>query len=147
MAGKMRPTQSAEPSAAPAASLRRVLVGLLVAPCAWLAQMLMTETLAAQSCYPFDQPLSSPALPWMRPALVVISTLCLAAGVFGALTAWRNVRRLEAAKEGASGGASQRRSGLDAFLTRIAAMCSALFLFALIATDIALALVSPCKWW
>jgi hypothetical protein len=143
----MKPPLSVGPPAAPAASMRRVLVGLLVAPCAWLAQMVIAETLAAQSCYPFDQPLSSPALPWMRSALVSISALCLAAGVFGALTAWRNVRRLDAAKEGASGNANQRRSGLDVFLTRIAAMCSALFLFALIATDITLALVSPCKWW
>lgn len=143
----MKPPLSAGPHAAPAASMRRVLVGLLVAPCAWLAQMVIAETLAAQSCYPVDQPLSAPALPWMRPALVAISVLCLAAGVFGALTAWRNVRRLDAAKEAGSGVASQRRRGLDVFLTRIAAMCSALFLFALIATDIALALVSPCKWW
>ncbi|PRX31323.1 hypothetical protein B0G75_105105 [Paraburkholderia sp. BL18I3N2] len=143
MAGSMKPPLSGESSAV---SMRHVLVGLLVAPCAWLAQTVIAETLAAQSCYPLDQPLASPALPWMRPALVVISALCLAAGAFGALTAWRNVRRLEAAKEGASGGASRRRSGLDVFLTRIAAMSSALFLFALIATDIALALVSPCKW-
>ncbi|RKR36838.1 hypothetical protein [Paraburkholderia sp. BL17N1] len=147
MAGNMKPTLRAGPSAVPTPPMRRVLVGLLVAPCAWLAQMVIAETLAAQSCYPLDQPLSSPALPWMRSALVVISALCLAAGAFGALTAWRNVRRLEAAKEGAPGGIGQRRSGLDAFLTRIAVMCSALFLFALIATDIALALVSPCKWW
>ncbi|MFM0006882.1 hypothetical protein PQR57_38695 [Paraburkholderia dipogonis] len=147
MAGDMKPPLSVGPPCAPTGAMRRMLVGLLVPPCAWLAQMVITETLAAQSCYPFDQPLSSPALPWMRPALVAVSALCLAAGVFGALTARRNVRRLEAANEGASGGIGQRRSGLDAFLTRIAAMCSALFLFALIATDIALALVSPCKWW
>ncbi|ACD16436.1 hypothetical protein [Paraburkholderia phytofirmans] len=147
MAGNMKPPLGVESSAASAVSMRHVLVGLLVAPCAWLAQMIIAETLAAQSCYPLDQPLASPALPWMRPSLVVISALCLAAGAFGALTAWRNVRRLEAAKEGASGGVGQRRSGLDAFLTRIAMMCSGLFLFALIATDIALALVSPCKWW
>ncbi|PRY07911.1 hypothetical protein [Paraburkholderia sp. BL25I1N1] len=147
MAGNMKPALRAEPSAVPTLPMRRVLVGLLVAPCAWLAQTVITETLAAQSCYPLDQPLSSPALPWMRSALVVISVLCLAAGAFGALTAWRNVRRFRAAKEGAPGGTGQRRSGLDAFLTRIAVMCSGLFLFALIATDIALALVSPCKWW
>ncbi|MEM5454641.1 hypothetical protein VSR69_07240 [Paraburkholderia phytofirmans] len=146
MAGDMKPPLSVGPSCAPTGAMRRMLVGLLVPPCAWLAQMVIAETLAAQSCYPFDQPLSSSALPWMRPALVAVSALCLAAGVFGALTAWRNVRRLEA-EEGGSGAAGQKRSGLDAFLTRVAAMSSALFLFALVATDIALAFVSPCKWW
>jgi hypothetical protein len=147
MDGNMKPPLSATPPATPPAFMRHVLIGLLLAPGAWLAQMVMTETLAAQSCYPVDQPLSSPALPWMHPALVAISALCLAAGVFGALTAWRNMRRLDAAKEGVPDDASSKRSGLEVFLTRVAAMCSALFLFALIATDIALALVSPCRWW
>lgn len=141
MSANVKPRQGAEPS------MPCMLVGLLVAPLAWIAQMLIAETLAAQSCYPTVQPLSAPVFPWMRSALIVISALCFAAGAFGALTAWRNLRRLRAAKESALSGLGQSRPGLDAFLIHVAAMCSALFLFALIATDIALALVSPCKWW
>jgi hypothetical protein len=150
MTDNMEPPLHARQPPAPHSPARHLLVGLLLAPLAWLAQMMIAETLAAQSCYPFDRPLSAPAVPWMRAALVTISALCLAAGAFGALSAWRNVRRLEPGKAGKGGRSNserQRHLGLEAFLVRIAAMCSALFLFALIATDLALALVSPCKWW
>jgi hypothetical protein len=123
--------------------MRYALAGLLIAPLAWLVQMVVAETLAAQSCYPFNTPLSAPLVPWMRPALVAISALCLVAGGVGGVIAWRNLRRL--AREEAS--ASRRRTGLVWFVSRVAMMCSALFLFALIATDVALAIVSPCRWW
>lgn len=147
MIGNVGPPLGIDKPDAPRSPLGHLLVGLLVAPLAWLAQMVITETLAAQSCYPFDQPLSAPAVPWMRPALVAVSALCLGAGIVGALCAWRNVRRLEAGKPEPSNSEGHRRMELGIFLARIAAMSSALFLFALIATDVALALVSPCKWW
>ncbi|ABE36008.1 putative membrane protein [Paraburkholderia xenovorans LB400] len=132
---------------APHSPLRYALAGLLLAPLAWLVQMVIAETLAAQSCYPFDVPLSAPAMPWMRPALVGVSALCLAAGASGAVIAWRNLRRIARMEKSASGNARPTRTELAGFLSRIAAMCSALFLFALIATDVALAIVSPCRWW
>lgn len=137
MAEHMKPPEASH------SPMRYALAGLVIAPLAWLLQMVIAETLAAQSCYPFDKPLSAPVVPWMRPALVVISALCLMAGGFGGVIAWRNLRRLAAEK----GTASRKRTELVWFLSRVAAMCSALFLFALIATDVALALVSPCRWW
>jgi hypothetical protein len=127
--------------------MRRALVGLLVPSLAWLLQMVVAETLAAQSCYPFNQPLSTPIVPWMRPALITISGVCLVAGAFGSLIAWRNLRKIGPKRSGASSGARRTRAELEWFLSRVAAMCSALFLFALIATDVALAIVSPCRWW
>jgi hypothetical protein len=126
---------------------RAMLVGLLLSPLAWILQMVVVETLSAQSCFPFSQPLSAPLVPWMRPALVAISALCLAAGVIGTLSAWRNLRRIGPAKSGALSGARRTRAELDRFLSRVAAMSSMLFLFALLATDVALAIVSPCKGW
>lgn len=146
MTGNVDPPLGVNKPDAARSPLRHLLAGLLVAPLAWLAQMVIAETLAAQSCYPFDQPLSAPAVPWMRPALVAVSALCLGAGAVGALCAWRNVCRLESGKAELSNSEGRGRLGLGIFLARIAAMCSALFLFALIATDVALALVSPCKW-
>ncbi|MGQ7932399.1 hypothetical protein [Paraburkholderia sp. D1E] len=128
-------------------SMRRALVGLLVPPLAWLLQMVIAETLAAQSCYPFNHPLSAPIVPWMQPALFTISGVCLVGGAFGSLIAWRNVRKIGPKQWGALSGARRTRAELEWFLSCVAAMCSAVFLFALIATDVALAIVSPCRWW
>lgn len=127
--------------------MRYLLVGLLVPPAAWLLQMLIAETLAAQSCYPFNEPLSAPLVPWMRPALVAVSAVCLAAGASGSMFAWRNVRKIGPRRSTASHGLNRRRAELGWFVSRVALMGSALFLFALVATDVALAIVSPCRWW
>nr|WKF60831.1 hypothetical protein HUO10_005353 [Paraburkholderia busanensis] len=139
-----------KPRAAAALSLRDVLAGLVLPPLAWIAQTVIAETLAAQACYPFDRPLSAPIVPWMRVVLIVISALCFVVGGLGGWIAWRNLRHWGAAMSERSGAADDLRhptAELAGFLSRIAAMCSALFLFALIATDIALAIVSPCRWW
>lgn len=128
-------------------AMRRMLIGLLVTPFAWLLQTLIAETLAAQICYPFNRPLSAPLVPWMRPALIAISAVCLVAGGLGSLIAWRNLRQIGAKRWGSLCGEGRTRAELEWFLSRVAMMCSMLFLFALIATDVALAVVSPCRGW
>lgn len=124
-----------------------LLTGLLLAPLAWLAQTVTAEAFAAQSCFPFDHPLSAPIVSWLRTALVALSAVCLLAGIVGALTAWRNVRRVGPARCGAWRNERRTRAEVNWFVSRVAAMCSALFLFALVAADLALAIVSPCRWW
>lgn len=124
-----------------------LLTGLLLAPLAWLTQTVTAEAFAAQSCFPFDHPLSAPIVSWLRAALVALSAVCLLAGIVGALTAWRNVRRVGPARWGALRHERRTRAEVDWFVSRVAAMCSALFLFALVAADVALAIVSPCRWW
>ena len=128
-------------------SMPYVLAGLIAAPFAWLVQMTFAETFAAQACYPHDHPLGSPMVPWMRAALVALGALCLAAGAFGAWLAWRNHRRVTPLKLGGLSGERRKRAELDWFFTRVALMSSIMFVFALIATDVALAIVSPCRWW
>jgi hypothetical protein len=128
-------------------SLRFIVAGLLIAPLAWLLQMVVAETLAAQSCYPASHPLSAPSIPWMRTALAVLSAVCLLAGIGGSAIAWRNLRRVGPKQRGAATRAGGTKTELAWFVSHVAAMCSALFLFALIATDVALAIVSPCRWW
>ncbi|NUX52916.1 hypothetical protein [Paraburkholderia youngii] len=128
-------------------SMRYVLIGLLAAPFAWLLQMMLAETLAAQACYPHDHPLGAPLVSWMRPAIVALGTVCLVAGAFGTWVAWRNLRRVAPLKLGGLNGERRTRAELDWFLTHVAVMTSMLFLFALIATDVAVAIVSPCRWW
>jgi len=146
MAEDMKPrTTTALPGAAH--PLRHALVGLVVAPLAWLLQMTVAEMLAAQSCFPFDHPLSEPILPWMKTALIVLGALCLLAGAFGTWVAWREMRQLAPLDWAALDAARRKRLGLQRFLLRVAALCSTLFLIALIAVDAAIAIVSPCKWW
>ncbi len=128
-------------------AMRYMLGGLLVTPLAWLLQMLIAETLAAQTCYPFNRPLSAPIVPWMRPALIAISAVCMVAGGFGSLIAWRNLRKIGPKQWGSLAGERRTRAELEWFLSHVAVMCSTLFLFALIATDVALAVVSPCRGW
>ncbi|MCC8396166.1 hypothetical protein LJ656_26615 [Paraburkholderia sp. MMS20-SJTR3] len=126
---------------------RYVLIALLAAPFAWLVQMMIAETVAAQTCYPYNHPLGTPIVWWMHPLLIGVSVLCLLAGAFGSWVAVRNLRRIAPLKRGALFGERRTRAELDGFLVHVAAMSSGLFLFALIATDIAVALVSPCRWW
>lgn len=127
--------------------LRHALIGLLVAPLAWLLQMTVAEMLASQSCYPFDHPLSEPILPWMKAALIGLGALCLLAGAFGTWVAWREMRQLAPLDWAALDAVRRKRVELQRFLLRVAALCSTLFLIALIAVDAAIAIVSPCKWW
>lgn len=127
--------------------VRYLLVGLLIPPLAWLLQMLIVETLAAQTCYPSTEPLPAPTVPWMRTALVLVSAACLVVGVFGSAIAWRNVRKIGSERRDALPGSKLKRTGLAWFLSRVAMMSSGLFLFALVATDVALAIVSPCRGW
>jgi hypothetical protein len=140
MARKIAPPRSAD---ARPASLSSVAAGLLLAPLAWFAQMVIAETLAAQSCFPVDHPLSAPHFAGMRAVLMGISLACLLVGVAGALISWRNFRRIACEQANVA----KPPAGPADFLTRIAVMCNALFLFGLIATDVALAIVSPCAGW
>jgi hypothetical protein len=134
-------------AARPDPALRWLLAGLLAAPFAWLAQMTIAETLAAQSCYPHGAPLSAPVVPWLSPALIAVSAVCFLAGAAGSVIAWRNLRRIVPARQDVLTGERGPHSTLVRFLGHVAAMCSALFMFALIATDVALAIVSPCRGW
>ncbi|RZF25834.1 hypothetical protein EVC45_31610 [Paraburkholderia sp. UYCP14C] len=136
-----------KPPDTPSPTRVRLLAALLLAPLAWLVQMLIAETLAAQSCYPGGEPLPAPVVPWLRPALMAISAVCFIAGASGSLIAWRNLRRVGAKNRSTLSDVPQTKLALAGFLGRVAAMCSALFMFALVATDVALAIVSPCRWW
>jgi hypothetical protein len=146
MAEDMKPPATSGLPGAPH-PLRHVLIGLLVAPLAWLLQMAVAEMLAAQSCYPFDHPLSEPVFPWMKAALMALGGLCLIAGAFGTWVAWRETSQLGPIDWAALNGARRKRVELQRFLLKVAALCSTLFLIALIAVDAAIAIVSPCKWW
>lgn len=124
----------------------RVMTGMFAAPLAWLAQTLVVEALAAQACFADDRPLHAPQLPWLEAALVAVSLVCFATGVSGSVVAWRASRYINRATP-RERSPIPMRGHLDAFLARVAAMCSTMFMFGLVATDVALLIVSPCGRW
>ncbi|MDQ2819873.1 MAG: hypothetical protein M3Y65_05665 [Pseudomonadota bacterium] len=119
----------------------RLLAGLLTAPFAWVAQMLISEPLVAQVCFPGPAQRSA-ALPGLAPTLLVLSVACLAAGLGGLLAAWLAWR--------VSADPADHVSALDrgtrpvGFLALLGMMGSALFCGAIVFTAMALLLVAPC---
>lgn len=119
----------------------RLLAGLLAAPFAWLAQMLVSESLVAQVCFPGPAPRSA-ALSGLTPALLLLGVVCLAAGLGGLWAAWSAWR--------VSADPADHVSALDrgtrpvGFLALLGMMGSALFCGAIVFTSMALLLVAPC---
>ncbi|SAK64981.1 hypothetical protein [Caballeronia ptereochthonis] len=120
-------------------------LGLLLAPAAWMAQTTLAQTLAAWGCFPHERPVNAPALPWLEHGLLIVASCALLLGVAGAVIAWGNWRRTgELASVPTEHGPIDRHAARDTFIARAGALASALFVFALIATDLAWLLVSPC---
>jgi hypothetical protein len=132
---------------APRLTRLQTLTAMLVAPFAWLMQMGVTEALAAQSCFPHDHPLQAPALRELDGVILAVNLVCLLLGCLGGVVAWRNFTRLRRARMAGRDGADGETRGLDWSLACVGVMSSTLFLFALVATDSAVLIVSPCSRW
>lgn len=136
------------------------LVGIFAAPLAWVGQTCISEALAAQGCDPYTGGLGvASSMRWASAAVVVLSVVCFVLGAVGTFVAWRNWRRNNDAVRYTTA-PSTPTSGSDAgrvmpprwaerdwFLARVGALSSTLFLFALIATDVAVVVVAPCRTW
>ena len=120
-------------------------LGLLLAPAAWFVQTNLAQTIASWGCFPYERPVDQPAMSWLQHGELILALLALLMGVAGAAIAWRNWRRTavfaSAVKEQS---AIDRHTARDVFIARAGALASALFVFALIATDLAWLVVSPC---
>ena len=129
----------------------RLLAGMFGAPLAWLAQMSLSEPLAAQSCYPHVRPLPMPQLPAWLPPLQVILALVSAAALVTALAcgllAWSAMRQTHAQSEGSAGATVEHGGGRAGFLATLAFMTSLMFIAAIVITGLAVVLVSPCSRW
>jgi len=119
-------------------------LGVLATPAAWLLQICAGEALIAQTCFPHDVPLRVPLAPAVGWSVVGMSALLLIVGALGASLAWRNWRRLARAQRGEPPDAPDTKVEGQAFVARVGLMASGLFLFALVATDVATALVKAC---
>jgi len=122
----------------------RVFVAILAAPAAWTLQVCIAEALVAQSCFPYDAPMRASYAGAALRAVVGISAAALVVGIAGACLSWRNWRRLADRANDAPPRADRTLLNGEAFVAKVGFMSSLLFLFALVATDVAVALVSGC---
>lgn len=125
----------------------RLLFGTLATPLAWMIQMLIGELLTTRACATGDPQHSAILRSWMLPALIALSVACFALGAAGVAVAWRAMSLTRAQRGHALYGRARRVAELEWFLARISALSSAMFMFGLLATDLAVVVVSPCGRW
>lgn len=124
-----------------------MLFGMLGAAAAWVLQTEIGETLAAQTCFPHRSALAAPQWSWLMPVLDVISVVALLIGVAAVWVAWRGWRMTRAARPDPAPPASDAAVGRTRFLAMAGLILSLLFLVGLVATGLAVLLVSPCSAW
>ncbi len=126
----------------------RLLTCLYGVPLAWIAQMTLSEPLAAQACYPHAVPLSAPLLPHLQLLLAAVTLCAVGAGAAIAWLAWSSWCRVSddpAEKEEIAGHATaETGDGRTRFLALMGVMSSLLFLTAILITGLAVLIVSPC---
>ena len=125
-------------------SVLALTIGVLATPAAWLFQICAGEALIAHTCFPHDVPLRSPLAPAIGWGVAGLSGVMLIVGAFGTWLAWRNWRQLARARRRQTPESTDTKVEGEAFVARVGLMASVLFLFALVATDIATGLVSGC---
>lgn len=123
------------------AQLLRLLAGLLAAPAAWTVQMLVSEPLVSQLCFPGRAP-GGAAWSGLVPALALLSGACLLAAIGGGWAAWQAWRSSDDPANHAS--ALDRGTRPQGFLALLGVMASMLFTGAVVFSSLALLLVDPC---
>ncbi len=121
-------------------SALRLLTALFGAPIAWVAQLSLSEPLAAHACYPYQMPLPEPVWQGLPATLALISGSCLAIALLSAFMAWTLCRRTRAPL-------LEERDDRTQFLAKLGAMSSFIFTMAVLFTACAALLVSPCSSW
>jgi hypothetical protein len=138
---------SAQQSSAQQVSGLQILIALLLAPLAWLAQLGIAEMVLGGPCTVGGPLFIVHAMPW-TPATVALASLgCLVFGSAGACVAWRNFWRTARIPWRFPSALKGTRAERDWFLSRICAMSSTMFMLGLVATDIAMLVIAPCSPW
>jgi ABC-type multidrug transport system permease subunit len=121
----------------------RIGVGLFGAPVAWIAQVFLSEPLAAHACYPYQVPVSAPIWEGLPAILIAISIACFAVALLSGFVAWTLWRQSEPKpiEEG------REDIGTNRFLAKLSAMSSFIFIVAIIFNICAVFLVPPCSSW
>ncbi|HEX5538815.1 MAG TPA: hypothetical protein VFX01_03410 [Methylophilaceae bacterium] len=124
----------------------KLLLMLFGAPGAWIAQMAISEPLAAYACYPQQMPLTAPVWNHLLLLLAIVSLLCLAAALACGALAWTTWQRLRHARD-ATESAGDTGEGRAEFLPKLGVIASQIFIVAILFTSCAVILVEPCQPW
>lgn len=128
-------------------SMIRTGVGLFGAPAAWIAQVFLSEPLAAHACYPYQAPLSAPIWEGLPVILAAISIVCFAAALLSGFVAWTAWRQSERKPAGEGGSGTETGESRNRFLVKLSLMSSFIFIVAIIFNICAVLLVPPCSSW
>ena len=142
-----RSGHSAPQSGAQPVSALQILIALLVAPLAWLAQVGIAEMVLGQSCVGGAPLFVVHALAWTRLSVVAASLVCLILGAFGTFVAWRILWRTAHIPWRFPSALRGTRAERDWFLSRIGAMSSTMFMLGLMTTELAMLVIAPCSPW
>ncbi|WP_300490970.1 hypothetical protein [Methylobacter sp.] len=116
----------------------RIAIGLFGAPVAWIAQVFLSEPLAAYACYPYRMPLSAPIWERLPVMLATIGIACFTVALLSGLVAWRLWRQFDSNSVG---------ENRNRFLVKLGVMSSFIFIVATLFNMCAVLLVSPCSAW
>lgn len=141
----MTATSSAHPApAAHAVADAALWFGLFGAPAAWSLQLLFNYAMVAHSCYPADNPRSTP-LSGSVWSLVLVAGVVAAGLALGAgATAWRTWRGTRKEREGDHGALLETGEGRTRFMAVAGLLLSGVFLYGIVLNLVPLFLVPPC---
>ena len=125
----------------------QTLIALLLAPLAWLAQLGIAGQVLGQACLADRSFFVAHSMPRTPLTVAIASLVCLFFATCGALLAWRNLWRTARIPWRFPAGFKGTRAERDWFLSRVCALSSTMFVLGLLATDLAMVLMSPCSPW
>jgi hypothetical protein len=143
---RQQEASASQPGAQQVSGLQ-ILIALLLAPLAWLAQVGIAEMVLGGPCTVGGPLFVVHAMPWTPATVAVASLICLIFGSVGAFVAWRNLWRTAGIPWRFPSALRGTRAERDWFLSRICAMSSTMFMLGLAATDIAMLVIAPCSPW
>lgn len=122
----------------------RLLAALLLAPTAWLAQLLASYFFSSNACARGDTGIVPDAVPLLWLTLLLINFVCAAGGVAGLVFALRAWGRTRHEKPGGGHHLLDVGEGRTRFTALSATIISGIFLFAILAEFAALLILGRC---
>jgi len=124
--------------------LAALLFGLVAAPLAWDAQLILSASLSGSGCYPHASPLAAPSWAGLPPVLLAISLIAASIAIVGGAVSWRSWRRTSQERAGSAHHLLDLGEGRTRFLAMCGLLTSALFLIAVAFGATVLCLVPLC---
>ena len=126
-------------------SLLALWTGIVAAPAAWAAQLLLGFVLTAHACFPRDVPLDAPIWNGLRAGLMALSAAAIVLAVASMALSYLSWTRTRGEKPGSGHQLISGGDGRTRFLSMCGLLVSALFLVAIGFETIALLLSPLCR--